>query len=68
MYTLKLQIWYRDKYGDPDEDRFFGEYFSEEAAQKDAETLEFNSMFNGWSRVRIRVCEKKLHEVKNEKE
>lgn len=58
MYTLKLKVWRRNKYGEPDETRFFGEYFSKDAVLKDVEALQFRFMFCGWDKFSIEICDK----------
>ena len=60
-YSIKIDVW-KDKenvYGEPDETKTVGEYFSEEAAEADISILSFRLACAGYAKIEFEIIDKK---------
>lgn len=65
MYKLKVDLWKNNKYGNPDETHYAGEYITTDAAQIDSAELHKRLVFScGYKRIRIEIIKK---DEKNER-
>ena len=59
-YSIKIDVWKcGNKYGEPDETKIVGDYYTQEAAEIDMKTIEFRLMCSGYDKIRLGVAEKK---------
>lgn len=56
-YSIKIDVWKYDKYGEPDETKTVGDYYSKEAAEADIKVIEFRLMCAGYDRIKLGVVE-----------
>lgn len=59
-YSIKIDVW-RTKdniYGNPDETKTVGEYYSVEAAEVDVKDIELRLMSAGYRRIKLEIIEK----------
>lgn len=60
-YSIKIDVWKtKDNiYGNPDETKTVGEYYSSEAAEIDEKDIEFRLMCAGYRRIKLEIIENK---------
>lgn len=58
MYQIKIELWKNNKYTVPDETRYVGEYFTEDAARIDAQEIQQRIIYSlGYKRSRLEIIE-----------
>lgn len=56
MYQVKIELWKNNKYTLPDETRYVGEYFTEDAARIDAQEIQQRIIYSlGYKRSRLEI-------------
>ena len=60
-YSIKIDVWKgkENVYGDPDETKTVGEYFSVEAAEADISALSFRLACAGYAKFDLEIVDKK---------
>lgn len=59
-YSIKIDVWKTkdNVYGNPDETKTVGEYYSYEAAEVDEKYIELQLMCAGYRRIKLEIIEK----------
>lgn len=58
-YSIKLNTWKEKKNGFPDESKVIGDYYSLDAAEADADIIEFRLVCAGYSKIHLEIIENK---------
>lgn len=63
MYTIKVSLWKKNKYSEPDEIRYVGEYLTAEAANIDTKEIHDRIYYSAiYVRVVIEITEEDENE------
>ena len=55
-FAIKVDVWKNNnKYGEPDENKTVGEYYSEDAAKVDVEMIKLRLMCVGYQRIQLEI-------------